>query len=853
MDKRLSECLNHEFSKEYILPFFWQHGEGQDILEQEMEAMRNCGIEEFCVESRPHEAFGEDKWWDDFEFILKYAKQNKMKVWLLDDKHFPTGYANGYLKTHPKLNQVTLTAVCRDFLGGTGPMRIQAPQLNDGESFVLVAAYERKDKNGVLLGDHPILLTDALNNGFLSVDLPKGLWRVFYLIRSQSRNQYKNYIDMLNPESTKAMIEAVYEPHYRRFKKYFKNTFKGFFSDEPCFGNWHASYHGNLGNMPTIPWRDDLPELMAKKCALQPAEIIAALPSLFQKMENIMPTMRFSYMDVVTELYSKNFCYMLGDWCRSKDVMYIGHVVEDMGTHLTLSFGAGHFFRALDGQDMAGIDIVLHQITPGILEHTHTAAIFDDMADPKFFNYLLGKLAASHAHIDTKKAGRAMCEIFGAFGWAEGLPTMKKMADLMLCCGINYFVPHAFSPKLNDSDCPPHFYNRGTNPHFELFGTLMGYIQRVSHVLSGGTHRPDVAVLYNTGRWSGLDTMETEEVAKILTQNQIDFEILPEDYILNNCTAEGFRLKCGNETYSAIVVPYCQSMSIALRRKLDELSYNGIPLYFINDEPSFFPDTDLDFEALGPVITTKLKDLPSFLRMMGCVHLSLSKKLPHVRYYHTTREDSDVYMFLNEDECSIADFTFNAERSDVLLYDAYENKLFTPKFKNGDVRIKLEPSCSILVICSPDLPAAEPFDYGEKGKREVICTQFSVSVAPYNKNTYKSYVTTTVPSEILFDDKTIPDKIRYDFSLPSQNKKHTILDLGVVGETAELWINSEYIGAKIAPPYRFDISGKLHQAANQVVVHVVSNQAYRMRDPLSEYLPIPLPGIRGEIRIRSFD
>lgn len=39
---------------------------------------------------------------------------------------------------------------------------------------------------------------------------------------------------------------------------------------------------------------------------------------------------------------------------------------------------------------------------------------------------------------------------YGAFGWAEGIPMMKYLTDHMLVNGINYFVPHAFSPRLDE-------------------------------------------------------------------------------------------------------------------------------------------------------------------------------------------------------------------------------------------------------------------------------------------------------------------------------------------------------------------------------------------------------------------
>ena len=93
--------------------------------------------------------------------------------------------------------------------------------------------------------------------------------------------------------------------------------------------------------------------------------------------------------------------------------------------------------------------------------------------EASFYHYVLRKLAASHASIDEKKAGRSMCENFGAYGWQTGTRTMKYLLDELLVRGINHYVPHAFSPKaFPDPDCPPHFYAHGENPQYEAFGDL---------------------------------------------------------------------------------------------------------------------------------------------------------------------------------------------------------------------------------------------------------------------------------------------------------------------------------------------------------------------------------------------
>lgn len=65
-----------------------------------------------------------------------------------------------------------------------------------------------------------------------------------------------------------------------------------------------------------------------------------------------------------------------------------------------------------------------------------------------------------------------MAEVFGAFGWHEGLREMKWIADHFLVRGVNWFVPHAFSmAAFPDWDCPPHFYAHGQNPSLHTLGS----------------------------------------------------------------------------------------------------------------------------------------------------------------------------------------------------------------------------------------------------------------------------------------------------------------------------------------------------------------------------------------------
>ena len=100
MNEKIKRLLNGE-EENYILPFFWQHGEEETVLRKYMEVIEKSNIKAVCVESRPHPDFCGPRWWHDMDIILDEARKRGMKVWILDDSHFPTGYANGAMEDAP--------------------------------------------------------------------------------------------------------------------------------------------------------------------------------------------------------------------------------------------------------------------------------------------------------------------------------------------------------------------------------------------------------------------------------------------------------------------------------------------------------------------------------------------------------------------------------------------------------------------------------------------------------------------------------------------------------------------------------------------------------------------------------
>lgn len=248
MDKKLRDCLEGKQAAKHIFPFFWLHGETRDVLKEELEAIYACGLREFCLESRTHEGFGEAAWWEDVDFLLREAKKRGMRVWILDDKYYPTGYANNFIDSHRELRRKLLIMSYHDFAGPRPQAALLVPSLAQGETFVSIVAY-RRVKRGRELSGAPVDLLPLCQGGLVFWDIPEGFWRVFYIISTviSETDRNPNYIDMLSSASCKAMIEAVYEPHWQHLSEHFGDTLVGFFSDEPCFSNERGHYWSRLG------------------------------------------------------------------------------------------------------------------------------------------------------------------------------------------------------------------------------------------------------------------------------------------------------------------------------------------------------------------------------------------------------------------------------------------------------------------------------------------------------------------------------------------------------------------------------------------------------------------------------
>lgn len=800
-----------------IFPFLWMRGEAEAVLREEMQKIHESGITGVCVESRPHPDFLGPGWWKDMDVVLEEAERLDMQVWILDDAHFPTGYANGAVKEHPELAKIYLACSFSDAVGPAPGAELDCgallskeftwrdigrpvrPPLMEETTLISVTARKFAGDNA-LSGEHLDLTGQVGEDGILRFDLPAGQWRICVVYTTRADGGDPEYLNPLEREAVDLLIQTVYEPHFSRYG----TRIAGFFSDEPCLGNLNGFGHdAAVGRkLMNLPWSKDMPRRLKETLGVRWREL---LPLLWADCADrrVAAKVRLHYMDAVTGLYGENFTGHLGRWCAKRGLEYIGHVVEDNGVHTRLGCGAGHYFRAVSGQHMAGIDVIGGQITRGGGSQIRYG--FGD-SHGCFFHHALVPMGASAAMLDPGKKGRLMCELFGAYGWTYGVREMKWLTDFLISHGVNRLVPHAFSMKeYPDPDCPPHFYARGRNAQFKHFGDLMRYADELCGLFSGGVGGARTAILYPAEcDWMG-ECMPVEAPARELELFQVDFWILPEDAL------SGRKLPSGTEP-ELVIVPETEFLT---RRMAETLAAREPGSYlFVNRMPRFIPDADPAEERNLLMLMSSGAVCPLDELGPWCRSMELQAGTPDPYF-------ADLHIYRYRKERKLLYFLFNQSAAET--FDG------AVKLSDGsEIRLTLHPYESALVCGGkilrgplPETPAgAERWDLSKGWTCSLLREDGWEKPGPMEP---------LVP--VSDKEPRFSGRMAYERTVElDRTPAHGVLEVEWLFETADVYVDGSPAATCLTPPYRFDLSGALHEGLNRLRVEVAAPPA---RDALT--------------------
>lgn len=495
-------------------PLFWLHGdESKQKLQFFIDKIAEGGNGCFTAESRPHNDWLGPGWYRDLDICLQEAKKTGLRMWIFDEKWWPSQEVAG--KVPPQYLAKVLTAESSTV---DGPAKFTADGYS-GEHLIAAIA-------GIDMGDgiDPAGLIDLkpfIANGKLDWNVPGGKWQVMKFSWETSKG--KPLVDGASQDCVDWYIKTVYQPHYDQFPSDFGKTIQGFFYDEPeTPGDW-----GTLME-PIFAERgiDYKKCLVAWKFKLAGEEQTAA---------------RYAYMDVFGDAWGRGMYGSMTSWCNEHGVRSIGHFMEHDWLYLNPHLCAFNMTNLLKYSDMGAFDNVFRQIRP-------------DNRNPAM--YQMPKLASSISHAYDKADDLTMCEIYGASGQALSYPEMKWVLDHHQVRGANFMIPHSINPKApNDTDCPPYFYMGDAEPRWPLYRVWADYDNRLSLLLTGGSHVCPIAVLQSGISHHVGKAIAPELLTTSIQDAQFDCDWIPYEVFEGSGTIDGGSLSIHDERYRVLIVP----------------------------------------------------------------------------------------------------------------------------------------------------------------------------------------------------------------------------------------------------------------------------------------------------------
>lgn len=485
--------------KKYRPVPFWSWNEKLDTEEtrRQIDLMDKAGMGGFFMHARGglQTEYMDEEWFDNVAASADEAKTCGMYAWAYDENGWPSGFGAG------KIN---------------------------GKGLKYQQKYLRSDDKAD--GENTITFVDGK--------------RFYYEV-----NPF--YVDLLDADVTKAFIDEIYEPYYKRFK----NDITGFFTDEP-----QLSRNG-------LPWSLTLPEEYKKAYG---EEIYPHLNELFEETGNYKDT-RVKYWKLVTDLFSKNFAKQIYDWCTERGLAFTGHLVCEE-TFVSQLFSNGAVMPLYEYFTIPGMDNLSRNINTSLVA------------------YQLGSAAAQLG----KK--QVLSETFALCGHNVSFEELKGIYEHQMAHGINLLCQHLEGYSLRGirkRDYPPALFAQ--QPWWDRYKIFCDTMARTGMILSEGKCDYDVLVLHpQTTVWSCTGDGSCDKANRYfevfidfireLDSKHIPFHLGDETLIERHGRVDGDKFIVGEMAYKTIVMPPFETVLLDTTKKLfEEFKKNGGKI-IISDE-----------------------------------------------------------------------------------------------------------------------------------------------------------------------------------------------------------------------------------------------------------------------------
>lgn len=702
------------------------------------------------------------------------AARLDMRVMLYDEAMYPSGAAHGLVvKDNPEYAARAIRVAEFPLHRDTCKLR-----LAEGEHLLVAAAIPQKDGHLDLMAAENLPLMEA---GFVvPLELQEKDARGYAIIATYSHGTIRGVhfgeddgepnapkaADLLNPAAMQKFLRVTYDAYYRELKEYFGSTVIAFFTDEP-------SIMGRCVDEKKLrPWSKDFLGYYTA-AGNEPLDLLA----LWYDVGGQTAELQRRYWRTINQRLGESYYAQLSHWCEAHGIALTGHPAKSE------DIGCLRYFQ------IPGQDVVWRWVAP----EKDLAITGKDST--------LAKCASDGAR--HSGARRNLNEAMGCCGpvghpWDFTAGEMKWYYDWLFVRGTNLLVPHAFlysvdgEPRYNERppDVGPH---NAWWPYYQYFAA---YAKRLSWLNTDSYNTTQIAVLCQEDHlpW---------RIARPLYEQQIEFNYL-EDQLLSSPQvriADG-AIHIVRQCYTVLCIEDVTVLDDKVQAAVHTFRRQG-----------------------GTVLTLAAVEAGPQPALEAVRELQLLPASPDIRLTHVVKSGRDFYLLVNEGQRRYEGQVFLRERGAVSYWDAWTGEIqpaaLRPAARGSCAALQLEPRQSIILMVDTQ---AEP-----QAAMQPQCRQILVQplIDGWQRRAEGEKDWQSLPTlgdwtwEEAYHDYYGAMYYQHQLELPARGAgQRVIVELGAVGELAEVFVDGKSQGVSLWAPYRVDITGTLISTTHWVTLTV---------------------------------
>lgn len=644
----------------------WQGPISKESIVRDLDRLHSIGFKSVTIEAGygMREHYLTPGYFELMKYAIKQAQKRNMRVWIIDEGKYPTGFAGGlFSRKRPDLRMQVLRVVNHiDVNAG------QSIKRELSTNIVSAAAVNRMNQESRVV---------PIQSGEINWAAPKGRgnWTILlvgHVFRTSPTRSINNLtgkkdttnslMDYLNPVATQQFLDWT----HRQYKKYigdeFGKTVMGFRSDEPAYY--------------MTPWT---PKILAQFKKEKGYDVQPYLASFFDRHSSEkIKKIKADYWDVWSRMYRDNFFRLIGNWQAGNHLEYVDHIDHDgpetNKMMLDLARTEGDYFRDMQYLAIPGVDAIWNQVWPG------TIANFP-------------KLASSAAHQFGRS--RAFSESFAAYKPRPNVGQVRWVLNDEMAHGINLFEIMFYMSTASKYGGPHGFMAS------DSFPGVMKYANRACYLLAQGRPATNIALLFPTSSLWFRDTTanaSTWHMAEQLIEHQRNFDFVDDQMLPDMLLPDGkiLKNKSGQE-YKTVIIP---AVSVLPKKDiwiLKTFVQAGGHVIFAGQKPPMVENSTFRNADKASDLKWALHDPSGLLtaRVLNVLpgpDVRFNTPDTKIEYTHRYLKNGDAYFFFNRSDEEQDREVIIKGNGDVQVWDAYTGQIHhieNVTMSEGHIRLPL--------------------------------------------------------------------------------------------------------------------------------------------------------------------